>query len=158
MLLAFILFFSPVAEYDNICEGLEKEFAINSVEFFGYITKDNKLIVSNKGSFSNVESKALQFFNGKWYAMVKVSKTYEGQINNRLGSFVPIKATIHSHNPQCENKVSGLDEMSKEDLLFAKKYNSINHYIYACGGMAQFNSEGFVKVEVSSFTICQKWM
>ncbi len=153
-----MIFFSSVTEYDNICEGLSKEFASNSVEFFGYITEDNRLIVSNKGTFSKVESKALQFFNGKWYARVSVSKTYQGQINNRFGSFVPVKATIHSHNPQCEMPVTGLDEMSEEDLLFAKKYNSIKHYIYGCGGIAEFNSEGFVKVEVSKFTICHKWM
>ena len=146
-------------EYESICKGLEEEFAKNSGEFFGYITEDNHLIVSYWGNFYKVESKALQPFNGKLYAKVEVSQTYKGQIENRLGKFIPIKATIHSHNPQCLNKgESGLDEIGSEDLAFAKRYKSVSHYIYGCGGMAQYDETGFVKVEISQLRICEKWM
>ncbi len=147
-LLLLLMLLSPVREYkENVCVGLSEQFAINDGEFFGYITEDNQLIVTNVGDFNSVESAALIEYNDKLYYSIKdvcsVIGVYKGSITNNLGIFIPIKSTIHSHNPKCVN-FEAIGAMSAEDVTYAAKYRTINHYIIGCGMYAQYNHKKYV--------------
>lgn len=155
----FFLFFIPtskgIREYRDIGYGLDTEFKINQNEFIAYVTLDDKLIAtSNEATFISSKSLPLKIFNGKVYVKANVGINYNGSIKNRFGLFVPIKAMIHSHNPQCELPVIGIEEASKNDKEIANKYKAIKHFIYGCGWLAEFNYNGvFQSYEIKYF----KW-
>ncbi len=138
-------------EYDSYKTGAEAEYAINPVEFIGYITDDDKLIVISSGKLTKAEAPAPFKFNGRYYLRLKDAPTltYAGIITNRIGIFIPIKATIHSHNPQC--KYSGQDrsmvyEMSGDDIALAYNYPSLKHYVITCDNVVvEFTADGFSK-------------
>jgi hypothetical protein len=149
-----ILFLSifPIREYSDVVRGLILEYADNSKEFIGYITEDDQLIIVNTGTSMMVQSKALVLFGGKVYAQLDgpaLKHSYNGMITNKLGTFIPIKATVHSHNPQCrEISSSGCeyDQLSEEDKQYAARYSQIKHYVIACKAFAEYNSKGWVSV------------
>lgn len=159
--LIIIIFFittNDIREYESICDGLWEEFKVNENEFVGYVTIDNKFISTSTGAtFNSAISNTMLYFNGMVYVKVKTAKTYKGSISNRFGFFVPIKAMIHSHNPKCKMPVTGVEEISKDDIKIAKKYPNIRHFVYGCNWIAEFDKEGIIESNDIKVKSCEGW-
>lgn len=131
---------------DSLKFNLVAAFNSFDSEFVGVITEDQHLLILGGGDFNHAYMKKPLFFNGKFYIRLEKNCAikYSGKIENRLGTFIPIIATIHSHNPKCSG-LGSLGIMSDEDFEIAKMFPSLRHFIIGCREYAEFNVKGYIK-------------
>ncbi len=154
-----------MSEYANKCVGIQNIWnSYTNNEVFGYITMDDKLIVTNVLPFIGGSASGLYLFNNIYYypypdSQGSLNETYAGIIHSAGNYFIPIKASLHTHTP-C--RLDGTDGVSHpvgaDDISTATRYPGINHWVVGCNAIAQFDANGvFFNVQSGSLVVnCNK--
>ena len=138
----------PLFEYSNKCTGMMNiwnDYPNNEV--YGYITKDNKLIVTNIVSYNGGGATGLYKHEGTYYYTYPENQgapteNYAGMIHIAGRYFIPIAASLHTHSPCRSDGTNGVsDTVGDDDQALATKYPDINHWVIGCGSIAQFKND-----------------
>lgn len=139
----------PIEEYATTCEGINSmwdDYPDN--ETFGYITQGGKLILVGIAGEHGGDVPKLEFVDGKYYYSFpptdNLTLEYEGIVKRPHAYFIPIRASVHTHNPCRFTSDSGVGHtVGPEDQDLAKKYPGINHYAIGCNAIAQFKDSPY---------------
>ena len=145
---------SPFKEYENLCEGLKEiamEYPLREIQ--GFISEDNRMIVTAVGSIYKVIGPKPIFYEGKYYLawnkLIKPSHSYSGVIQYKGSDylFIPVKAMFHSH------VIDGA--LSEMDLQTAKKLSRLRHLLIKNDRIIDFNEFGPKSIQKYSEKACQ---
>jgi hypothetical protein len=121
----------------------------NNHEVYGVVTQSGSLLITqispntNGGQFDGIYE-----HNGTTYYFYPADGNmpgYSGTILSGNKYFIPISATVHTHNPCMNDGTNGItDNDGSDDFPFAGKFSGINHYVIGCNGsVAQYNSRSY---------------
>ena len=145
---------SPFKEYPNFCEGLKEmkvQYPLSEIQ--GFISEDNRMIVTAVGSIYKVIGPKPIFYEGKYYLAwnksVKTLYHYTGVIQYKGSEylFIPVKAMFHSH------VVEGA--LSEMDLKTARNLSKLRHLLIKNERIMDFNEYGLKSAWRYSEDACQ---
>ncbi len=145
---------SPFIEFESFCFGL-KEIGIHYPlrEIQGFISEDNRMIVTAVGSIYKVVGPRPIFYEGKYYLawnkLISPSYQYTGIIEYEGSEylFIPIKAMFHSH------VIDGA--LSELDLKTARRLPNLKHLLIKKDQIIDFNEFGPKSFQKYSEDECQ---
>jgi hypothetical protein len=145
----------PIAEYpaSNRCKGLQDMWSLgvssNNKEVYGVITKDGSLLITQVSPYTTGgQFDGIYSYQGQVYYFYPAAGnppvSYEGAMISGGKIFIPIKATVHTHNPALLDGTDGItNNDGTDDFPFAQQFSTINHYVIGNGAVAQFNSYAY---------------
>lgn len=140
----------PMAEFSSACAGANQiwqEAVTNNKEIVGLLTMDNKFIkVAVLGATGGQWGGLYKWQGQAFYTWPKTygspTQTYTGMITTPTRYFIPVRATVHTHNACANSGGDGVSNLvqSPGDAGLASKFNMINHYVVGCNALGTFNS------------------
>ncbi len=145
---------SPFIEFESFCLGL-KEIGIHYPlkEIQGFISEDNRMIVTAVGTIYKVVGPRPIFYEGKYYLawnkLISPSYKYTGIIEYEGSEylFIPVKAMFHSH------VIDG--DLSELDLKTARRLPKLKHLLIKKDQIVDFNEFGPKSFQKYSEDECQ---
>ena len=145
---------SPFIEFKNVCEGLKQIETIFPLrEIQGFISEDNRMIVTAVGTIYKVVGPKPIFYQGKYYLawnkLISPTYNYAGTIQYKGSEylFIPVKAMFHSH------VIEGA--LSDMDLKTAKRLPKLRHLLIKKDQIVDFNEFGPKPFQKYSEDECQ---
>ncbi|HVW99149.1 MAG TPA: hypothetical protein VHA52_01700, partial [Candidatus Babeliaceae bacterium] len=140
----------PIAEYPDKCSGAQGIWTMatnNNKEVFGVMTADSQFMAVAMIGFEGGQFGGIYDEYGTEYytypdSLGLPSQTYSGMIHSAGQYFIPIIATIHTHNPCVVDGTDGVTNgnLSPEDIQLENNYTTINHYIIGCDALGKLNA------------------
>ncbi len=139
----------PIGESPNKCQGAQDMWnasVSNNKEVVGLLTSDGKTITVAMLGYSGGSWGGLYKHEGTVYYTYPSSKGAPSQLYAGMQVaagqyFIPIVATIHTHNPCIQMGGDGITNitLSEGDQSLAQSFQTINHYIIGCGAIGEFD-------------------
>lgn len=132
---------SPFIEFDNFCDGLKtigNHYPLREIQ--GFISEDNRMIVTAVGTIYKVVGPRPILYEGKYYLawnkLISPTHNYTGTIQYKGSEylFIPVKAMFHSH------VIEGA--LSEMDLKTAKRLPKLKHLLIKKDQVVDFNEFG----------------
>ncbi|MCJ8209308.1 hypothetical protein MUY27_06280 [Mucilaginibacter sp. RS28] len=140
----------PLGEYPDICTGAQAIWNSSvqaQAEAIGLITMDNKFMFVAQVGYAGGSFGGLAIHQGQAYYTYPdnlgfPAYNYPGIIHSMNQYWIPVKGTVHTHNPCLQDGTDGITNftLSQGDQLLAAKFTMLNHYIIGCGAVGQFNN------------------
>jgi|GEM_PF-2164977 len=147
----------PMAEYTDKCVGMQamwSKSAANRKERIGFVTENGGLIETHEGTYNSIPIDGLIRHAGKTYYHYEQPAsaplpTWPGTLTNtsnisdpsKIRVYIPIVATVHTHNPCRDDGTNGVSHaVGLDDKTLATMHPHINHYVIGCGAVAQYNA------------------
>ncbi|XOV94565.1 MAG: hypothetical protein ACFHWX_07640 [Bacteroidota bacterium] len=131
----------PFIEFNEICGGLDsikKQYPFEEIQ--GFISEDNRMILTAIGSIYKVVGPKPIRYDGKYYLpwnkSISPRLRYVNTIDYPGGEylFIPVKTMFHTH------VIDG--RLSRMDIQTAKRFPELNHLLIEKGQIVNFNHEG----------------
>lgn len=138
----------PLIEFSDRCIGFQTlQASYVNEEVFGFITMDNKIIVTRILPYSGGTNYFLyKDSNGDLYYPYPKGQgaptgTYTYAKENSDYYFIRVKASFHTYSPCHQNGTDGVSKpVDYQEKVFAGKYH-ISHWIVGCGAVAKYNTD-----------------
>lgn len=134
----------PLSEFPNKCQGIQDIWntsVANNKEVVGLLTSDGKIITVAILQQSGGSWGGLYKYEGTVYYTYPTnqgapSQSYAGMQVAAGQYFIPVIATVHTHNPCIQSGGDGITNMtlSQGDQNLSQDFQTLNHYIVGCGG------------------------
>ena len=130
----------------------------NNHEVYGVVTQSGSLLItqispnSTGGQFDGIyKHNGVTYY---WYPSDGDMPPYAGTILSGGRYFIPIVATVHTHNPCLSDGTDGISNNDgADDFPFAAQFSSINHFVLGCNGSAaQFNSNSYYNLQTGNLS------
>lgn len=139
----------PIAEYSDKCQGAQAIWNMsfsNNREVVGLLTSDGKIMIVAMLGYDGGSWGGLYPYYGTTYYTYPESQgatlqSYTGLIQSAHQYFIPIVATIHTHNPCIQMGGNGISDiiLSQGDHDLAARFQNNKHYIIGCDALGSFN-------------------